>query len=233
MQKGTRLTTALAVIPVAALMAVTSACSSGDKPNGEEKKKPDQVVTDAKNALKAAKTVHLVGSVTETEAGQKQTVAIDLRFLNGTGATGSITTSGKKLELVRVGNDLYAKGGADVLGSAAAIANGKYVKLSATSTEGKDLAGFTDLKAFADQSLTPDSTLKNAVEKGKVDGKKAVILTSNDSGGPSKLYIANTGDPVPLQITGSGSSSGKMAFTEYNKDVTITAPTDVVPLPNS
>lgn len=233
MHRGTRLTTVLAVIPVAAMVAVTSACSSGSKLNGEEKKKPDQVVTDAKNALKAAKTVHLVGSITESEDGQKQTIQVDLRFLNTTGAAGSLTTGGKKLELVRVGNVVYAKGGADVLGSAAAAANGKYIKLPASSSAGRELAQLTDLKAFADETFSPDDTLKSTVEKGKADGAKAVIVTSTDADDPSQLYVANTGDPLPLQIIGTGTSSGKLQFADYNKDVTITAPADVASLPSS
>jgi hypothetical protein len=223
-QRSTRVARTLTAIPVAALLVAMSACSSGDKLNGEEKKKPEQVVTDAKNALKASKTVHLAGNINETDEGKSTTLNIDLHFLNGTGAYGFITISGKRLDIIRVGKDVYAKGDESVLGSAASVAKGKYIKLSATSGSGKDLADLTDLNAFANQVLSPSGKLEPSVGRGKVDGKKAVILTDTDKNGPGKLYVANTGKPVPLQISGSGSSTGKLAFTEYDADVSVKAP---------
>ena len=64
---------------------------------------------------------------------------------------------------------------------------------------------------------------------GKVDGKKAVIVTESDG---SKLYVAATGKPLPLQLVSSTKSkatnSGSLKFINYGKHQTIRAPSGAI-----
>ncbi len=216
----------LTAVPIAVVLGLTAACSSGAKLNGEEKKSAAQVVTDSRAALKTAKTVHLTGTVKGTGDDAGSNFTLDMHYLNGTGGYGSMTVSGQKLEIVRIGNDVYIKGDATVTGAAAASA-GKFQKLSATSGTGKSIGDIANLSSLADNIITSDKTLQPAVAKETVDGAEAVVLTDNASDGPGKLYVANTGSPVPLAIEGTGSSTGKLTFSDYGKSVSVTAPTDV------
>ncbi|MGF7236663.1 MAG: hypothetical protein ACQSGP_17130 [Frankia sp.] len=210
-------------IPVVVALGLTAGCSSGTSLNGEEKKSSTQVVTDARVALKAAKTVHVTGTQKGTGEDAGSDFVMDLYYLNGTGGYGSVTVSGKRLDIVRIGNDVYIKDDSDVTGSAAST--GKFQKLSATSGTGKSVGDIANLGSFADNVITSDKTLQPGVVKGTTDGAKAVVLT--DSDGPAKLYVANTGSPVPLAIEGPDPSTGKLTFSDYNKKVEVTAPTNV------
>lgn len=230
MQKRIRIGSSLTAIPVVALLGLTAACSSGTSLNGEEKKSPTRVVSDARTALKAAKTVHLAGTVKGTDAGPGagpgSSFVLDMHYLNGTGGYGTVTVGGQKLDIVRVGNDVYVKGDASLTGASGGSAN-KFQKLSATSGTGKSIGDIADVKALADNILATGSSLQPTLAQDKIDGVRAVVLTDKASDGPGKLYVANTGAPVPLAIEGTGSSTGTLTFSDYNKNVSVTAPTDV------
>jgi hypothetical protein len=226
--------TALTAVAVSAtLLLGTAACSSGSKLNGEEKKTSTQVVTDATAALKAAKSVHLSGTQTDTSGETKTVTTIDLHYLNGTGSYGTVTTGGATLQLIRIGKDLYVKG-PNLFGATAARTIGDhYVKLSASSGTGQSLGAVTDLSQTADQLLNPGGKVGKTVDRATVSGNKAVVLTETADNGTGKLYVANTGSPVPLRIVATGSSASTLNLTDFGAPVTIKAPAGAVTLPGT
>jgi hypothetical protein len=223
-----RATAAVAVS--AAVLAGAGACSSGAGTNGEEKKTPAQISSDAQAALRNAASVRVAGTLTDTGSGSGGTTTFDLHFHKGVGAYGTMSNAGQTLQLIRLGNDLYVKGaGAAQLGpTAAGLVGNRYVKLSATSGIGKDLASSIDLSSFVDDLTLSDTS---GVRRSTLDGRKAVVLTDKGDG-VSTLYVADSGSPVPLRLAGSGSTGGgTMSFTDYGADVTIAAPAAAVTLP--
>lgn len=63
-------------------------------------------------------------------------------------------------------------------------------------------------------SLTKGST-------ATVAGQKAIAVHDAKNG---TLYVATTGKPYPLKITGKSSSGGQVSFIQFNQKFTIAAP---------
>src|SRR5262249_29717461 len=132
-----------------------------------------------------------------------------------------------KLEIIGVGSDIYLKAPDDFWSSQVpaaqastllALIKGKDVKV-----DGKN-ATFSELTdAFKPENiLKPDGTLSKGDTK-TIDGTPAIALVDSKTG--SKLYIATTGDPVPLSLEDTAAGGGgTLQFKEYNVPVMVTAP---------
>ena len=89
---------------VAAVAALAGCGSTGT--NGVAKKGAGSIVATAEDAMLNASTVHIQGQFTSGN----QPVALDLRLVNGKGASGTVTIGTEVIELLRVGPDVYVKG---------------------------------------------------------------------------------------------------------------------------
>jgi hypothetical protein len=224
----------LALIPLVAAAALLAGCATANTPataptstgpadNGVSALAPADILAKAQAALAAAKSYHMVGSATENN----QKLSLDLKF-SGKDVAGTIDLGVAKLEIIGIGNDIYLKAPDDFWSSQIpsgqaqallALIKGKYVKVDGQS------ASFSELT----DNFKPENLLKpdGDITKGDtktIDGTPAIALVDKDG---SKLYIATTGDPVPLSIEDSASSSSAGAsfqFKEYNVPVTVTAP---------
>jgi hypothetical protein len=218
----------VAAVAVAGSLLAISACGSSSSDNGESKKKGPAVADDAFAALKKAGSVHIAGETTTTD-GKKTT--LDLTLLTNSG-TGDITNDGQKLSLVNVDGVSYGKAAAGFYtaqGVTTAIADkvaDKWVKLPASA--GFDTFTLTKFAESLEQS--DDKKIDDNVTKGDVDGDKAVIVTQKDG---SKLFVASTGDPTPLKISGTTKEPGDLNFSDYGKKVDVTAPADAIDIPTS
>jgi hypothetical protein len=223
----------LALIPLVAAAALLAGCATANPPatpptstgpadNGVSALAPADIVTKMQAALASAKSFHMIGSA--TDSGQK--VSFDLKF-SGKDFAGTIDLGAFKLDVLGVGADIYVKAPNDFwssqlpAGQAAtllAMIQGKYVKLDSKNAS---IAALVD--PFRPENLTkPEGDVTKGDTK-TIDGAPAIALV--DSKGDGKLYVATTGDPVPLSIEGGSSSSGgTVQFKEYNVPVTITAP---------
>lgn len=195
------------------------------------------VVARAKAALASAKSVHVVGS---TAAGSS--VQVDIRVKSGSGAAGSITVSGAKIEIVKLGEKMYFHSPATVWieqGLSADMARllaGKWVLMSASAlgSGGEDLLRMTSTQGLS-ELLVPDGMPKRpgaTWPTATVRGVPTIKLT-DDTG---SLYVARTGKPYPVRIGDAPAlGGGQIDFTEYDKPVTITAPpaAQILTLPNS
>jgi hypothetical protein len=222
----------LALIPLVAAAALLAGCatatppattptSTGPADNGVSALAPADILTKAQAALAAAKSFHMVG--TTTDNGQK--VAVDLKY-SGKDAAGTVDVGAVKIEIISVGTDVYLKAPDDFWSSQIpaaqastllALIKGKYVKVDSKNAS---VASLVD-PLRPENLLKPDGTVTKGDTK-TIDGAPAIALV--DSSDNSKLYIATTGDPVPLSIESGTSDGASVQFKEYNLPVMITAP---------
>jgi len=223
----------LALIPLVAAAALLAGCATANTPattptstgpvdNGVSALAPADIVTKMQTALAAAKSFHMVGSATDN--GQK--VSFDLKF-SGKDFAGTIDLGGAiKLDVIGIGTDIYIKAPNDFWssqlpsGQAAsllALIQGKYVKLDAKNANVAPL-----IDPFRPENMVkPEGDVTKGDTK-TIDGKPAIGLVDSKGGG--KLYVATTGDPLPLSIEGGSAAEGSVAFTEYNVPVLVQAP---------
>ncbi|WP_143162900.1 hypothetical protein [Couchioplanes caeruleus] len=171
----------------------------------------DEILQRAKAALTRAKSYRAKGML--DMEGQKTT--IDLK-VSGENFTGSMSFGGAEVELLAVGGKKYLR------------PNDKFWIMSTDAEQGRTLArtigdrwvaGADKDQSFADlftvgsieAFLKPTGALSKGEEK-EVGGVPAIGL--KDAGDPdSVLYVATTGEPYPLQLTGKGDSG--MVFSDF------------------
>ena len=201
-------------------------CGSSDKSaksNGEESKPAARVLADAKAAASNASSAHVSGSIRSNGTP----ITLDLTTARDKGAKGSMSTSGLKFDLVRVGDTLYIRGSDEFLkhfagGAIAQLLHDKWLKASATHGRLKSLAPLTSLDAlFAGVSAQHGKL----VNDGKKTYKGADVVVVRDTSDNSKLYVAATGKPYPVAIVGGKKGeTGTISFDDWNKSVSLTAP---------
>ena len=219
--------TALALLLTAALLAGCGSSGSTAKPNGEESKKPSQVLADTKAAATSASSAHVSGNIKSNGTP----ITLDLTTSRNKGAKGSMSTNGLKFDLVRVGDTLYIQGTDDFYkhfaGAAVAqLLHGKWLKASATHGRLKSLAPLTSIGALFNGVSSHHGKLAN---DGKTTYKGQDVVAIRDMSDGSKLYVAATGKPYPVAIVGGkGNDSGTITFDDWNKSVSLSAPSKAI-----
>jgi len=180
--------------------------------NGVAKLSADAILKKATTALAAAKSFHVSGN--DVDGGQK--ILVDLKIA-GKDGTGQITVGKAKLELLTVGGGRYFKanqafweqnaGGAQKAKVIVTVVGDRWVKVPAGD---KNFAGMFDLFKVSD-TLKPDGKVTKGAAK-EVGGVPAITLTGHGKEGGS-MYIATTGQPLPLEIDGNDKSTLK--FSDY------------------
>jgi hypothetical protein len=214
---------------IAVLVLVTACGSSGGggsasspsaSSNGVAALSAQEILDKASAAAKAQKSVYVKGSGTSGA----DSVAVDLKLRNGGGAVGSITTGGATIQLISTGTTVYIKADKAFWTSfgndaAAQVIGDRWVKAPATDASFKDLASMGDFTAAIESFLSPSGTLTKGSEK-TIDGTAAVGVQSSNG----TLWVATTGDPLPIKIESSG--SGGLTFADWGAVVDVTAPAD-------
>jgi hypothetical protein len=212
------------------------------KPSGEAAKSGPTVIADAKQALLAARSVHVRGGFTSTKAGITTRQVIDVQVARGADgsalATGTVTTlkraTGKSssvaLALIRVGSQLYVRGDrayyASIGPKAAAVA-GRW--LSTPITQDPRTADLTDIKQLAAGLSSAASATNLGVRQL---GPFSAVAVRAASG--AVLYVAATGPPRPLRLlraAGSvpaSSTVGTLDFAGYDVAVSVKAPAGAI-----
>ncbi len=219
--------TALAVLAVAGA-AISGCGSSGSSSseNGVADKSPTEILSASKSAADSASAVHVSGSMVSGGAP----ITLDLHLVAGKGGKGTISENGLSFELIQLNGTAYISGSSEFYkhfaGPAAAqLLQGKWLKASSTSGSLATLASLTDLQKLIDAALAQHGTLTKG-SKTTISGQPAIPVTDTTQNG--SLYVATTGQPLPMQISKSGAGGGKITFDEWNKPVTITAPANAV-----
>ncbi|WP_394430706.1 hypothetical protein [Streptomyces sp. SGAir0957] len=213
-------------------LAAGLAGCGGDDPdagtNGVGKLEAATIQNRTVKAAQAAATVHLAGTV----VSGGRTYRLDMR-LKDDGGTGSVTTGGSTFRLLRVGEHLYLKAGAefwthsdDAKGSAGDAAaaeklDGKYVKVPTGDPAYKRLSTFTDKDVLLDGLLTLHGTL-NKGDRSTMGSTRTIQLTGDDGAGGT-LDVSLEGTAYPLRLERAG-GAGTLQLTEWGRDFALTEP---------
>ena len=215
-----RLATIAAPLAAVALLAGCGG-SGGAKSNGEAAKTADQIVADAQAAALAASSVHVSGS-----AGTA--LVVNLHLVAGKGGEGTMTANGLSFDIIRIDGFAYFKGDATFwhqFGGAAAatLFKGRWLKAPAASGRLASLTPLTDIAKLFTAILASHGTLTVGKET-TIGGQPAIGIVDTSQGGT--LYVATTGKPYPVALRKNG--SGAITFDEWDKPVTLKAPSDAV-----
>jgi hypothetical protein len=222
---------ALALVLTAALLAGCGSSKKASKPNNEASKPAARVLADAKAAATSASSAHVSGHITSTGTP----IELDLSTVRGKGAKGSMSTNGLSFDIVRIGDTVYIKGsdafykhfaGAGV----AQLLHGKWLKASATRGRLRSLAPLTSLGALFAGISAHHGKLAN---DGKTTYQGTDVVAIRDTSDGSKLYVAATGRPYPVAIVGGRKGdSGAITFDDWNKAVSLSAPSEAMDISN-
>ena len=218
---------AFALALAAALLAGCGSHSKAAKPNGEASKPADQVFGDARSAATSASSAHVSGSL----VANGTPFTLDISTARNKGAKGSVSISGLQFDLVKIGDTAYIKGSDAFLKhfAGAAIAqliHGRWVKASATSKRFRSFAALASINGLFAQISSNHGKLVNDGKK-TYRGQPAVVI--RDTSDNSRLYVAATGKPYPLALAGGNKKqSGRIAFDDWNKPVSLSAPSDAI-----
>jgi hypothetical protein len=218
---GTRslISACAAVVAAGAIAACGSSSPSG---NGVAAKSPSDILSSATNAIQGAKSVHVSGAL--SDGGQS--IKLDLNILSGQGAKGSMSQNGLSFQLIASGKYVYINGSPAFwkkFGGAAAatLFQGKWLKAPANSSSFSSLSSLTNLHSLAQALLTGHGALSKG-STTTINGHQVIAVT--DSSKSSKLYVATTGKPYPIEIAKTGSSAQHVDFDNYDAPVSLTPP---------
>lgn len=181
--------------------------ATGPPTNGLEKKSPADVVRAAAAALRAAKSVHVVGA------------DWDAHFDNRMQGSSAIVTIayrvGGHVRITVIGRYGYEK--IDRGHNA-----GRWLKYPL-----QQFKQFTIAQYAQDAPLNDDyGPLEPKVQQATVYGRKVVVVSWRNG---SKLYVANTGPAYPLRAEFKGQHYPvRMVFREYNVLFDVAAPSNAI-----
>jgi hypothetical protein len=200
--------------------ATTPAGSStpASNTNGIEKLAPGAAAAKARAAFKTAPAVRVKGEVTESG----EVISFDSRITAAGGRT-TMKQQGQSVDVLFTKGAIYMSGDLafwkGITGSPASATTmvGKYLKISPSSTQAKDLLGFVDRAELADNMLP-----------GANDGFTSGTVTSTSAGqrvfalsdGQGAYDVALEGEPYPVRMSGPGVT---MEFS-YGGTVDLTPP---------
>jgi hypothetical protein len=214
---------ALALVLAATFLAGCGGSGKSAKPNGEESKPAARVLADARATATAASSAHVSGSIVSSGTP----ITVDLSMARDKGAKGSMTTTGLQFDLVRIGDTAYIHGSDEFWqhfagGAIAQLLHGRWIKASVVQGRFRSLAPLTDLGLLLARVASSHGKLVN---DGKTTYKGQPVVAIRDTSDGSKLFVAATGKPYPVAITGGGKGrSGTIAFGRWNEPVSLTAP---------
>nr|WP_202447569.1 hypothetical protein [Streptomyces sp. SID5468] len=201
----------------AGLLAAGCAGDPDEGTNGVGRLPAPTIVRQARDAAEHADTVRLTGSV----VSRGRTYRLDMR-LAPDGGTGQVATDRRTFTLLRVGGDLYLKGGAGFYDhaqpSAAAALTGKYVKVPAGDPAYRELSGFTDKKSLLDGLFALGGHPARGDHR-TVAGVRTVAVTA-DAG---TLDVSLEGLPYPVRYQRAG-GAGSLRLADWGEPVAVRAP---------
>ena len=218
---------ALAVVLTAVFLAGCSGHEKSAKPNGEASKPATRVLADARAAATGARSVHVSGSIVSNGTP----ITLDLDMARGKGAKGSMSTSGLRFDLVRIGDTAYIRGSDEFYkhfagAGIAQLIHDKWIKASIVQGRFRPLEPLTSIGLLFAQVGANHGKLVN---DGKTTYKGRQVVVIRDTSDSSKLYVAATGKPYPVAIAGGKKNqSGTIAFGDWNEPVSLSAPNDAI-----
>ncbi len=214
---------AFALLLAATFLAGCGSHGKSGQPNGEASKPANRVLADATRTASNASSVHVSGDI--VSGGTP--ITLDLDMARGKGAKGSMSTSGLKFDLVRIGDTAYIRGSDDFYrhfagAGIAQLIHGKWLKASVNEGRFRSFGPLTSVSLLFAKISAGHGTLSN---DGQTTYKGQQVVAIRDTSDSSKLYVAATGKPYPVAIVGGKSSqSGTITFGDWDESVSLTAP---------
>jgi hypothetical protein len=178
-----------------------------------------QTLAEMRKAVQAASSVHLSGVLRN---GGKP-IGLNLGLIRSGEFSGTLTQNGIPLTLIDAGGKVYVKATAAYLkelkapASVCAVMCGKYVEVS--SAQARSLSGSLGMSALL-ASFTGKLPQFTNAGTTTVAGREGQVLRGPDG---SRLVVAATGTPYPLQAVGK-QSNGTLDFSQWNAVPRPTAP---------
>jgi|SRR5262245_15052240 len=220
---------ALFVSVVAAGLVVGCGGSGDDsaKPqsNGVTQLAPDQILEKAKEAAKAAASVHLKGTVKDSGgAASDSGTAVDLRYSRDAGTVGTMTVNGQSIQLVFHGQDLFFKASRDTWteltgdSRAGEVIGDRWVKIPPQAAGFEKITTLATFNRFIEEAPSPGGALAKTEIKTSVDVVGVVEKANHET-----LYVATEGGPCPMQAH-NDTGRGALDFLDWNAPVEVNAP---------
>jgi hypothetical protein len=206
---------------------VLAGCGGSSSGNGVASKQPAEIIAAARTAADRASAVHVSGSTVTTGTP----ITLDLSLVAGKGGRGRIAESGLSFELIELEGTIYIKGSSAFYkhfagAGAAQLLQGKWLKAPATNASFAGLSSLIELHKLLDVALA--SSDKALVSTGTRTVKGQAVVGVKDTTQGETIYVATTGRPYPVAATKSGAGGGTIAFAEWDRPVTLTAPANAV-----
>jgi hypothetical protein len=194
-------------------------------PNGVGALPPNQALKQVQAAVDDATSVRFSGSV----ADGSQTIDLDVQAETGGDATATLKVNGQQIDLLVVGDTGYLKADKafwqEQAGpEAATLFQDKWIKFPKSSSDFAPFLELTKVSSLIQQDK--GSTLKTG-KPNTINGVAVFALVDSSPTDGGTLYAASSGEPLPVQLVGSGEASGgKIDFDDWNEPVTVTAPNE-------
>lgn len=182
-------------------------------------------------AVAAMKALTAVTAETNgTEDGQK--VRMKTVLMADGKCVSHATIGGGNLDLISTGTDSYVKGDKDfwavVEGAARGAAidaklKGRWMKMAAGFGGDDTFKSLCDLKTVMD-NLTTSSTQQKKGAPTVVAGRETIPVSGPDDDGTTTVYVAARGTPYVLKAVRTGSQTGVMVFSGFDRPVPAIAP---------
>ncbi|GIF05095.1 hypothetical protein [Actinoplanes siamensis] len=189
-----------------------AAASPSPAGNGMAQASAWEILVRAKQALTAAKSFHVFGTL----QGDGGTDTFDLKRA-GADFLGTLTMGGARMEVLAVGDQRFFRvnqkmaalvPGAQNLGVPASALNRMWLRPAPDDQSFAKLAGDFGVEALLDstsKAVKGDATVS--------DGRPAIVLKDPETG--DALYVSTVGEPLPLKIDSDG---GSLIFREFGAE---------------
>ena len=179
--------------------AASSSASAAPASNGVEKLDGAAILARARKATASARALRVRG--TSEEDGEKY--AFDFRYAGKTKASGWFRNGAQRVEIIRVGKDVYLKGNKAFLKTvggkrAVQLLAGKQMKTTVKSAGFKELSFFTDSTAIFDEAVKAGKPWKKG-KAGMVGGTPTISLVAATG---DEMQVATRGAPYVLTVDG-------------------------------
>ena len=237
------------------LLATLAGCGSdsndsgSSESNGIESKRPQQILEETAAALRQVKTFHVEGTQARRTEQVKADVAgpKELRL--------DLKQRDAKARMVFVDGSVYLNGNAAFwrkaeAGQDARQLDGRWLKVPGAEGDLEKIAKEVDPANLSRCLLKDHGTLAPG-GKANVDGRPAVVIVDKgDRPGtsPGRLYVAATGEPLPLRTVATGPerpggkkdplcdsdtptrAGDEVVLSRFNEPLDINAPPDALDL---
>ncbi len=216
------------VLGVILLLFVLNFATAG---SGIKAKTAQEIVTQAKAAMLAQKTVEIIGDL--DTLGMK--AHVDLKSdVAGTILNGTVTANGGTMTLILVNQHRYMTMDQTMAkqlsgGLAVDLLAGKCIDYGDTGNQslGNPVSGISGISVLSQGNLIDSLFKGKSFTKGTVktiDGTEVLPLVDSEG----ELDIATQGDALPVQVNDGSRGGGALNFSNWGKPVKASAPSGCV-----